>query len=266
MARLRLLTYNIAHARGLTLHQGLRSAGMIRAHLMNIARLIQRLEADIVALQEIDEHSLWNGSFNHLEYLRTHTGLGYAVHGVHNRLGGRFPLNYGNAILSRYPIHHSETVPFGKSIVGGKGFLFAEIDAPKGRLPIVNVHMHHTSRPTRLKQAAQMMAFLDAQRAHRSAHWKSGPIVCGDLNNPSHAPDATAMLLGYLEQFDNYTLLPKGLKLGRAAHTFPSVWPSFALDYVYLPSRCVEPEVTVVRSYLSDHRPVFVDFKFTPPE
>jgi endonuclease/exonuclease/phosphatase family metal-dependent hydrolase len=263
MARIRLLTYNIAHARGLSLHQTLRSRARIRAQLVNIAHLIKRLDADIVALQEIDENSRWNGSFDHLAFLAEHTGLPHFVHGVNNRfarLGGHLHLNYGNAVLSRYPIVHSENVPFGRRLLGEKGALFAEFETPAGRVPVMNVHMHHRSRASRLKQAAQLIEFLDRQRINRGAQWRAKPIVCGDMNNPSHTPDATAMLLGYFEEFDNYTLLPKGLA-GRALHTFPSFFPSRALDYIYLPSQCCEPEVTVVRSYLSDHRPVFVEFR-----
>lgn len=258
--RCRLLTFNIAHARGLSLHQGLQSPSRIRSQLQKIARLIEKVAADVVALQEIDEHSLWNGSFDHLAYLRQQTGLPHAVHGVHNRLHGRFPLNYGNAVLSRFPIHHHETVPFGRAVIGGKGFLYAELDTPRGRIPVVNVHLHNHSRTKRLRQAARLMEFLDTQRAHRRPHWTTEPLICGDLNNPSHQPDATATILGYLEQFDNYTLLPKGRRAGRAAHTYPSIWPQRALDYVYLPDRCKEPQVTVLRSYLSDHRPVLVEF------
>ncbi len=256
MPRLRLLTFNIAHARGaMPLHQGLRSRAKIRSNLLKIARLIQRLDVDIVALQEIDENSRWNGSFDHLAFLSEHTGLAHAVHGVNNRRTGRFHLNYGNAILSRFPIGHSETVPFGSGKLGEKGFVFVEIEVPKrGRLPLLNVHMHHRSLPQRLKQVIRLMRFLDEQQLHRGAHWRTPPLVCGDFNNPSHRPDATATLLGYFEQANNYTLLPK------TGRTYPSIWPARALDYIFLPEECQEPKAEIVRSLLSDHRPVLVEF------
>lgn len=261
MRRIRLLTYNIAHARGLGLHQTLRARSRIRTQLLNIARLIQRLEADVVALQEIDENSRWNGSFDHLAFLRDQSGLPHAVHGVNTRRQSDFfHLNYGNAVLSRFPISHHENMPFGRSEVGEKGVLFAELDTPVGRLPVLNVHMHHRSRASRLRQAEHLMEFIGRKRGARGREWRTGPILCGDLNNPSHAPDATAMLLGYFEQFDNYQLLPKAAP-GRAHRTFPSFWPQRALDYVYLPGNCSHVEVTVVRSYLSDHRPVLVEFQ-----
>ncbi len=256
MLRYRLLTFNIAHARGaLPVHQGLRSETKIRSNLMKIARLIQRLNADIVALQEIDENSRWNGSFDHLAFLSANTGLAHAVHGVNNRRAGRFHLNYGNAVLSRFPITHSETTPFGLGKLGEKGFVFAEIDVPrKGCVPLVNVHLHHSSRPQRLIQAARLIKYLDEQCKHRSAGWHVPPLLCGDFNNPSHLPDATATMLGYFELSNNYTLLPK------TGRTFPSLLPARTLDYVCLPEQCREPKAEIIRSYLSDHYPVLVEF------
>lgn len=255
------MSFNIAHARGATpVHQSLRSGEKLRANLMKIARLIVRLQVDIVALQEIDRISRWSGSFDHLEFLREQTGLAHVAFGQTNRRGGRFHLHYGNAFLSRFPVAHHESVIFGQSTVGEKGFLFAELDAPSGRLPMLNVHLHHRSRPERLRQVVRLMHFLDEQRKHRKAAWRTGPFICGDMNNPSTQPDATAVLLGYLEQFENTTLLPKG----RKPYTFPSLWPQRALDYIYLPGACTDSSAMVVRSFLSDHRPVLAEFKLSP--
>ena len=255
MPQLRLLTFNIAHARGLSLHQSLRSAKQLRAHLVKIAKLIQRLKADIIAFQEIDENSRWSGSFDHLAFLSEHTGLPFTAFGINNRRTGRIHLNYGNAVLSRFPIVHSETVAFGPGRVGEKGFVFTEIDlGARKRLPLFNVHLHHSSRAQRLKQVTHLMRYLDEQRAHRAVHWGTSPIVCGDFNNPAHRPDATATLLGYFEESDNYTLLPK------TGRTFPSPFPARALDYIFLPEKCLQPKAEIIRSLLSDHRPVLVEF------
>jgi endonuclease/exonuclease/phosphatase family metal-dependent hydrolase len=258
VTRLRLLSFNIAHARGLVPHQGLRTRPQLRAQLLKIARLVSRVEADIVALQEVDEHSRWSGSFDHLQFLRDHTGLPHAMHGVNSRHTGRYPLNYGNGVLSRFPVLHAENVPFESRGVGGKGFLFVEIGLPHGRLPLLNLHLHHRSRPHRLRQVQRVLRFLDEQRIRRAAHWHVPPVVCGDLNNPPHRPDATAVLLGYLEERHDYVLLPKA---GRGGRTYPSPWPARALDFFFLPAACRLQHAEVVRSYLSDHRPVLVEFQ-----
>lgn len=86
MPRLRLLTFNIAHGRGLNPIQGLTSARKLRLNLRKISTLLRRLEPDIVALQEVDECSRWAGNFDHLDYLRVHgasrmRGLGSIIAG-----------------------------------------------------------------------------------------------------------------------------------------------------------------------------------------
>lgn len=260
MPRLRLLTFNIAHARGWALHQGLRTSAQLRANLLKIAHLIKRLDADVVALQEIDENSRWSGSFDHLAYLSEHSGLPHAVFGITNRRLGRYHLNYGNAVLTRFPIKHAETVSFGRGTVGEKGFLFVELEVDAARrLPLLNLHLHPHSRAQRLRQVTRLMEFIDHQRKPRSAHWCVPPLVCGDFNTPSQKPGATSTLLGYFERTNNYSLLPK------TGRTFPSVWPARALDYVFLPQECTDPKAEIIRSMLSDHRPVLVEFSLESP-
>ena len=256
MARIRFLTFNVAHGRGtMPVHQSLRSTVRIRANLFKIAALIKRLGADLVALQEIDENSRWNGSFNHLTFLSEHCGLPFTAIGLTNERGGRYPRNYGNGVLSRWPIMHAETATFGRSQLGDKGFLFVETEVAAGRrLPLINLHLHHVSRKQRLLQAGILMKFMTERRKQRAAHWVAPPILCGDFNNPPHTPDATAMLLGFCEETNNYALLPK---VGR---TFPAALPARLLDFVLLPQECHPVHSEVVRSYLSDHRPVLVDF------
>ncbi len=256
MPRLRIVTYNIAHGRGLSPVQGLAPGWRIRQRLDRIARLLEGLRPDVVALQEIDQCSSWAGNIDQLEYLREAGGFGHAVFGITNRRAGLLNLCYGNAILSRHPIVTSECVTFGSRRVGEKGFLFAEIEAHRRRVPVVNLHLHHRSRAHRFRQAEQFLAWLWEQHRQRRAHWALPPVVCGDFNNSAAKADATAALHRRLSVHGAYTLHP-----ANGERTFPSPLPGRALDFIMLPPGCRHQRSEVVRAFLSDHRPVLVDFE-----
>jgi endonuclease/exonuclease/phosphatase family metal-dependent hydrolase len=254
MPRLRLVTFNIAHGRGLTPIQGLTSQRKIRVNLRRIATLLGKLSPDVVALQEVDERSRWAGNFDHLDYLRLHAGYKHAVFGINNRRVGLFNLSYGNAVLSRYPILTAETVVFGQRRVGEKGFIYVELDIGGRCLPLVNLHLHFSSRAQRLRQLEHLLAWLTEKHRLRGNVWAVPPIVCGDFNSPSTVSDATASLLSHLSDHGDYALHP------RNGRTFPSPLPARTLDHIFLPPGCVHSHCEVVRSFISDHRPVLVDF------
>ncbi|HVU24572.1 MAG TPA: endonuclease/exonuclease/phosphatase family protein [Opitutus sp.] len=259
MSRLRLVTFNIAHGRGLAPIQGFTSPQKIKANLRKIARLVGDLEPDVVALQEVDERSLWAGNFDHLEYLRLHTGFQHAVFGIHNRRHGLLNLSYGNAVLSRFPVADHETVVFGQKRVGEKGFLFVELDVRGRFVPLVNLHLHFSSREHRIRQIGRLLAWLREKQKHAHHRWAVPAIVCGDLNNPGTSADATAALLSHLSDYGEYVLHPA------TGRTFPSPWPGRLLDFVFLPAECRETNCEIVRCFLSDHRPVLVDFALPEP-
>jgi endonuclease/exonuclease/phosphatase family metal-dependent hydrolase len=254
MPRLRLVTFNIAHGRGLTPIQGITSQRKLRHNLRRIAALLDRLAPDIVAVQEIDERSRWAGNFDHLDYLRVHTKFPHTVFGINNRRTGLLNLSYGNAVLSRHPIRTAETVTFGQRQLGEKGFLYVEFDVHGRKIPLVNLHLHFSSRAQRLRQLERLLAWLrDKHRLHASS-WHMPPIVCGDFNNSGTRDDATAALLSHLSDYSDYVLHPA------TGGTFPSPMPRRALDFIFLPSACAGARCEVVRSMLSDHRPVVVEF------
>jgi endonuclease/exonuclease/phosphatase family metal-dependent hydrolase len=255
MQRLRLVTFNIAHGRGLNPIQGISSQAKLRRNLRRIARLLDRLAPDIVALQEIDERSRWSGNFDHLDYLRVHTRFAHSVFGINNRRTGMLNLSYGNAVLSRHPIRASETVVFGQRRMGEKGFLYVELDVGGRCVPLVNLHLHHRSRAQRLRQLDRLFAWLREKHRLHAKVWALPPIVCGDFNNTHLRSDATASLLKHLAHYGDYKLHPQ---IGR---TFPSLLPARTLDYIFLPPGCGVAHCEIVRSFASDHLPVMVDFE-----
>lgn len=253
MARLRIVTYNIAHGRGLRPIQGLQSRRSMRAHLQRLAALLGSLDADVVALQEIDERSRWAGNLDQVTYLQEHAGFAHALFGRTTLREGIFNLSYGNAFLSRHPLLEGEAITFGRKTVGEKGFLFAELKIGPLTVPLLNLHLNYRSRASRLDQVGQVFRYLEKQHNTRAPLWSVPPLVCGDFNTARHASDATASLMQELKCFGAYSLLPAG------GNTFPSPLPTRALDFVMVPAEIQVERSEVVRSWLSDHRPVLVE-------
>jgi endonuclease/exonuclease/phosphatase family metal-dependent hydrolase len=64
-------------------------------------------------------------------------------------------------------IAETETIVFGKRRVGEKGFLYAEIDVGGRVLPLVNLHLHFSSRRRRLQQLDLLVNWLRLKQRER---------------------------------------------------------------------------------------------------
>lgn len=259
MAERKLITLNIAHGRGLSFYQGFHSPEGIRRQLEKINHLLDRFHPDLVCLQEVDESSHWNSHINLLEEIQNKEKLPHAYLGVHNRREGEKRLAYGNAILSRYPIRDAITVPFGQQSLGEKGFLFARIEFPEGLVSVLNLHLDFRSRIRRLAQVEQVIRFLHDELSSPGDPLLHRPILCGDFNaRATLRRDAVAQLFGYMQSHHEYTLHPE------RARSFPAHSPLKCIDFIFLPSPMKCTSCQTIRSYVSDHRPVFMKFEIPP--
>lgn len=254
MANFRLITFNIAHGRGLSLYQGFHSARAIEQNLKKITKVLTDAEVDLVAMQEVDEDSYWNKNINLLEVIRRETPYHHSYIGINNLRPGRQNLSYGNALLSKHPIVARHNQPFGEARLGGKGFMYAEVDVGELSLPIINIHLDFRSRLRRVEQIDQVIEFLESREAP-DGNGRLQPIICGDFNCPARrSGDAVQRLFDFLEQNKHYTLLPEN------ARTFPAHFPARTIDFVFMPHRYHIRQVDVLPVYVSDHRPVMVEF------
>lgn len=251
---IKLLTLNIAHGRGPIMHQGLVKQKTILKWLDKIVELLIDLKPDIVALQEIDQDSRWNGHLDLLEYLRVNASFDCAAYGMHNQYAGKYRLNYGNAFLSQFPIVADEVIAFDQKKIGSKGFLYCRCDTPLGLLDFINLHLDFKSKRSRLIQCHEIKKFVLNKEMDYGVESRLTPFVLGDFNaNVTNEQDAAKFLLEEISAHSHYRSYPVKAK------TFPSYLPRKAIDYIFVPDVFHVTHSEVVRRNVSDHRSVLVE-------
>src|SRR5690606_4986293 len=203
-ATLRVLTYNIYH--------GEAADGSINMDLL--ASIINEVQPDLVALQEVDKKTQRTGGVDITEELARRTGLkGYFV--KHRDFQGG---EYGNAILSRFPVSSIASLEGYHSRPSIITFMFAMVTVAPG-IEIIFGCTHLTTREDDRKvQARQLFDYYvaDLNRAPM--------ILTGDLNaEPRH--DEIKLLLSEFAEADTTW-----------ANTFPSrPAATKKIDYILYP-------------------------------
>ena len=228
---LRIATYNIRHGRG--------TDDVL--DLDRTARAIATLDADIVALQEVDEKVGRSGGVDEAATLGRALGMHHAFGSFMNYDGGR----YGLAILSRWPIESFESwrLPTGNE---PRVALAIDVDPPGiGPCTIVDVHFDWVKddgfRFAQAEAVAERLSMLDRP-------W----ILLGDFND---TPDTrTRRLLGGLGVEGRG---PEG-----GSNTWPATGPTVDIDTIITGPgetwNAFEKRIGI-EATASDHRPVVAD-------
>jgi endonuclease/exonuclease/phosphatase family metal-dependent hydrolase len=173
MDRLKVLSLNIWNRQG----RWPERLPLIRAELTALA-------PDVVGLQEVLRHEPEDGQppANVDQAHQIAEGLGYysAYASAWNMGGG---LQFGNAILSRYPVLRARNLPLPVAVAGEepRALLFVELDAPCGRVPVFNTHLSWKLHHGYVRE--RQVAFL-AEQVQELAPVGSSfpPILMGDFN------------------------------------------------------------------------------------
>jgi len=173
---LRVMTLNIAHARGTGINQLLQNSNTARINLDNIAHELNQLKPDILSLQEADRKSFWNGNFDHISFLAKKAQFQQAVSGEHVNSSG---LAYGTALVANLALSSPESIIFSpkEEATAAKGFVVSSINWPGKsclEIDVVSAHLDFASEETRRQQAAEIIALL--KQRNRPV------ILMGDFN------------------------------------------------------------------------------------
>lgn len=237
----RVLTYNIHHARG--------TDG--RYDLERICRVIANEQPDIVALQEIERFRARSHRDDQPRLLARRLNMYYCFAPVRDhRASDRHPsAAYGNAILSRFPIrntsHFDLTVSPRRE---PRGCLHALLDTPAGPLHVFCVHLGLSP-----KERALQHARLASEEILKNPRLTPAPaILLGDFNNWWPVRTAKAIQASFIDACH--------ITGRKRLRTFGHPVTFLALDYIY-----VTDELRVVQCYVSsnplartasDHRPL----------
>ena len=225
---LRVATWNIKHGLGMDGH----------LDLERTATAIEAFDADIVALQEVDENVRRSGRIDQAAWLGDRLGMHATFGSFMDYQGGR----YGLAILSRLPIESSRS---WRLTDGHEPRVALAIEVtPSSGDPIAVVCVHFDwveDDGFRFAQATETMDRL----GKLDSPW----IVLGDFND---TPESRTM--------QGFHALGRDARKPRDARaTFPADDPGIEIDFIVTgpAGRWKMDEVEVLEeSIASDHRPV----------
>lgn len=197
-----------------------------------IGQVIKEMNADIVALQEVPlGGSDWPDV---LRFLQVAT----AFHGVEGPTHCNPRRRFGNAVLSRYPIIASRSIDLSFGRCEPRGALDADIDCHGHPLRIIATHLGLRPGERRMQIKTLLEVFGTNQMPM---------ILMGDINE-------------WLTWGRPLRMLERHFEAVPAPTTFPSRYPVFALDRIWISPRhrLVEVDVhaTSLARLASDHLPL----------
>ena len=197
-----------------------------------IGQVIKEMNADIVGLQEVPLGGTdWPDVLN---FLQAATGF----HGVEGPTHCNPKRRFGNAVLSRYPIIASRSIDLSFGRCEPRGALDADIDCHGHPLRIIATHLG--LRPG--ERRAQIKTLLEVFGTNQMPM-----ILMGDINE-------------WLTWGRPLRMLERHFEAVPAPVTFPSRYPVFALDRIWISPRHrlvhVNVHTTALSRLASDHLPL----------
>jgi endonuclease/exonuclease/phosphatase family metal-dependent hydrolase len=232
---LRVMTFNIHHGEGI---DG-------RLDLERIARVITDARADLVGLQEVDRGVERTQRRDLPTELARLTGLAVRFESNLPHQGGE----YGNAVLSRFPVKTSRNTRFRAPRAGEqRGFQEVTVQVGGRELLFINTHLDFRSGDE------ERLASVDELRLAVTAAGSKPVIAAGDFNAvPGSAP--ILRLAEFLR--DAWPAVGKG-----QGFTIPVRKPARRIDYLwYTPGALTPMSAAVISTNASDHLPVVVEFR-----
>ncbi|AZO93199.1 endonuclease [Halocella sp. SP3-1] len=219
---IKIMTYNIQHGRGIN--------GKLA--LDRIAGVIKDSGADIVGLNEVDQRQKRSNFVDQVAYLAERLDMNYVFGPTLKGISG----NYGNAILSRFPIESAENYLLTSKNSEARALLTTEVNLSANKSITVFVTHLSIEQQDRKQQMEEIEDYISQE--------KDSYILMGDFNK-------------ILDLSFGLTPLISGLK------SFPADLPSEEIDLFFASQDITLKEAKIINTKASDHLPVVIDIDIT---
>ncbi len=234
-ATLLVMTYNIHHGEGLDR----------KLDLERIAKLITDANADLVGMQEVDRGVQRTSKRDLPAELAKLTGMRVVFERNISYQGGE----YGNAVLTKFPVRHVRNTHYTMLRPGEqRGLLQVRLDVRGRDVLFMTTHLDY--RP----DESERLLNADELKTIVAAAGDMPVILCGDFNAvPASRP--IEKIKAFLT--DAWEVVGHG-----GGFTIPAAKPAKRIDYIFVSAATVQPvKIEVLKSIASDHLPVVAELR-----
>ncbi|MDF7667144.1 endonuclease/exonuclease/phosphatase family protein [Orbaceae bacterium ESL0727] len=219
--------YSVNHQPKITI-ANFNIAGGLRNHQVDldlVANAIKKMDADIVTLEEVDQGTTRSHGVDQAKIIAEKAGMYYAFGKATEMKGG----NYGNAILSRYPIEITKVFPIPSGEYEQRALMLSKINVKGFDSPIYIFNTHfdwHEEDSVRMSQAQfiNSIVFDDLDLDDEFPNLASGiMILLGDFNSVEND-----RVVKELQKYWNL-VQQKGVD----TRTWPAGNPGLELDHIF---------------------------------
>lgn len=233
---IKVMTFNIHHGKGIDK----------QVDLSRIAEVIEKSDADIIGLNEVDKHfsqrSLFEDQTSWLAKQLNKEHFFSPSLSIKSK-NSTMVRQYGNALLSRYPIVKKEGHLFDyiSGLIEGRSLLNATIQINKQFIQIMVTHL--SLNPFLHRKQTEFIV-------NQLQHFPHPIIIMGDWNMK---PGSRGWRKLTDKVQDTWHVSGKGL-----GYTYPSFRPKMRLDYIFVSHdlQVIKAEVITQTLKSSDHLPL----------